>query len=218
MDDIGHQALLAVFICAGENQHLAYGRMMAQYRLNLTQFDTETTELHLVIEACQKLDTAIGQEAYLVSCFIEMSIWLIAEGVSNEAFGSQFRAIEIAPGQTGAADVKLSWHTYRNRLQVGIQQVDLRVGDRTANWNGFCPFRYILHKVPGCEGGTLRRPIHMQQSLWWTVFEHLFDPLGINSFTTKEQVTNRTKGPWNFACQQIEQCRRQEHGANPLLM
>src|SRR5437667_9790930 len=147
-----------------------------------------------------------------------MSIGLIAEGVSNEAFGCQFGTIEIVPGQTRATDVKLSWHSYWNRLQMGIQQVDLRIGDRTANRNGFCPFQYILHKVPGCEGGTLRRPIDMEQSLWGTMFEHLFDPLGINGFTAKEQVTHRTKGPWNFACQQVEQRRRQEHGTNPLFM
>src|SRR5437660_7923150 len=120
-----------------------------------------------------------------------MSIGLVAEGMSNEALGSQFGTIEIAPGQPRAANVKLSCHPYWNRLQMGIQQVDLCVGDRTANRNGFCPFRYILHKVPGCEGGTLRRAIHMQQSLWWTVFEHLFDPLGIDGFTAKKQVTHR---------------------------
>src|SRR5438105_11014541 len=130
-----------------------------------------------------------------------MSIRLVAERVSDEAFGGQFGTIEIVPGQTRAADVKLSWHAHRNRLQMGIQQVDLCVGDRTANRNSFRPFRNIMDRVPGCESGTLRRPIYMKQSLWWTVFEHLFNPLGINGFTTEEQVTHRTKGPWNFTCQ-----------------
>ena len=136
----------------------------------------------------------------------------------QKALGSQFRSVEIAPCQSRPADIEFSRDSDGHGLQIRVQQIHLRVGDRIANWDGRCFFRDLLYRVPGRERGTLRWAIYMQQSLWPTMVEHLFDPFGVDSFTAKEQVAHRTETRWNVACQLIEQCRGQEQDTDSLFL
>ena len=47
----------------------------------------------------------------------------------------QLRTVQITPRHSRPADVQLPSHTHRNWLPVNIQDVDLRVRDRTTNRN-----------------------------------------------------------------------------------
>jgi len=58
--------------------------MLAQYCLNLTQFDAEATELYLVVEAPVLTSTYMRQIAQEVTRVVETSVRIVAEGMVDE--------------------------------------------------------------------------------------------------------------------------------------
>jgi hypothetical protein len=56
---VGYQVLFTTLILVGNDQRLSHSRMLAENRFNLSQFDTKTTELDLVIEASEKVNASI---------------------------------------------------------------------------------------------------------------------------------------------------------------
>jgi PHP family Zn ribbon phosphoesterase len=55
------------------------------------------------------------------------------ERIYEESLGGQLGAIEVATGHAGTADVYLANGPDRDWLAAGVEQVDLRVRDRTAD-------------------------------------------------------------------------------------
>ena len=49
----------------------------------------------------------------------------------DEAFGGELGAIEVTAGDAGTADVELAGHADRDGVMVVVEDVDLRVGDRS---------------------------------------------------------------------------------------
>ena len=70
-DHIGHQPLDAGHVLARHHHRLPNGRMLAQHRFDLAQFDAEAANLHLMIDPAQILDVASRQEARQVARAIE---------------------------------------------------------------------------------------------------------------------------------------------------
>ena len=44
----------------------------------------------------------------------------------------------------------------------------------------------------------------MNQSLWRTILEHLFHPLGVDSLASKKKVLYRIEGLWAFASKLVK--------------
>src|SRR5438093_6003291 len=84
-----------------------------------------------MIHSTQKLNGPIVQITCQVPCLVKACPNLLAEGVPNEFLRSQLRAIQITPRQSHPTNTNFSWHTNRNGLQIGIEQIYLRVRDRT---------------------------------------------------------------------------------------
>src|SRR5437867_6105820 len=84
-----------------------------------------------MIHSTQKLNGPIVQITCQVPCLVKACPNLLAERVPNEFLRSQLRAIQITPRQSHPTNTKFSWHTNRNRLQIGIKQIYLRVRNRT---------------------------------------------------------------------------------------
>src|SRR5947209_1438011 len=103
---VGYQVLLTTLILVSYDQRLSHSGILAQNRFYLTQFDTKTTQFDLMVEAPQKVNTSIWQVAYQVSCLVELSTRLIAEGMGNELFLREFRAMKIASGQASATNIE----------------------------------------------------------------------------------------------------------------
>src|SRR5258705_213492 len=74
-----------------------------------------------------------------ISCSIETSTWFFAERIGDEAFGGQYWPIEISPGHTNPSQVYFGWHSDGHRLQIGIQQIHLYVGNGSANGGKYWP-------------------------------------------------------------------------------
>ena len=107
--------------------------MLAQDRLDLPQFDPETVDLDLVVHPAEKLDVAVGRVTGQIAGLVETSAGIIAERIWNEACSRQSGTVQVATGDPRATDVQLPRHTDRRWLQVPVQDVELRVDDRTAD-------------------------------------------------------------------------------------
>ncbi|MNJ19292.1 hypothetical protein D3C77_136120 [compost metagenome] len=129
--DIGHQ-LLAGEGFAGHHQGLAHPRVGAQACFDLAWLDTKTTDLDLVVDPSQVVKDAIGALAHQVAGAVQAPTGG-AERVGHKAFGSQSRALEIAPGQAVATQVELAANAGRHRVQVGVQDPDTARADAIAN-------------------------------------------------------------------------------------
>src|SRR5947208_7820906 len=83
-----------------------------------------------MVHASEQFDVAVGRPAGKVAGAIHSRVRLVAERVADEFFGGQLRTIEIAACQTVAADEQFAGHTNRNRLEITVENIKLRVGNR----------------------------------------------------------------------------------------
>ena len=59
-NEIGYEAFIARYVLTRQDYNFLNGRMLAQHRFYLTKFDTEATNLYLVVDTTEELDGAIG--------------------------------------------------------------------------------------------------------------------------------------------------------------
>ena len=87
-DHISHQALIAGHILTSHDHSLPHSRMLAEHGLDLTQFNTETANFHLVIHASKTLDGSVRSIAGKVASIVEACAWLMVERMTDKALGS----------------------------------------------------------------------------------------------------------------------------------
>jgi hypothetical protein len=97
-DAVRHQASIAGSVLPRYDDGLPYGLVVLQGRLDFSQFDAVAAELHLVIEAPEKLDVAVRQVTGQIPCLIKPRARIGTEGVWNESLGSQLWPIAIPLG------------------------------------------------------------------------------------------------------------------------
>src|SRR5258706_9644308 len=107
--------------------------MGAQSRLDLTKLDSKTANLHLKIQASQEFEVAVRAVPGQVAGLVEPCGWLRAERVANEFLGREFRPVAVAARQSGAANVQFARDPDGCELQLTVQQVNRRVGNRPSD-------------------------------------------------------------------------------------
>src|ERR1700755_3394679 len=127
--DVGDEPLVAVRLLACHDNTSFYRWMLVQNRFDFAWLDSITANLHLMVEASQKINSTVGQKAREVSRPIHASPRLNAERIGDEFFGGQVRASEIAARQTHASEMKLAGNTDRERSAAVVEQVCLRLAD-----------------------------------------------------------------------------------------
>ncbi len=85
---------------------------------------------------------AVGRKSRQITAAVHARTGLRVERVRQEAFGAQVRTIQITPGQAGTGDIQLACHADRYRVQVAVQHIQTRIGDRPAN-------RRCVRPLPG---------------------------------------------------------------------
>ena len=123
--DPGHQAIPA----EGDGGRLDLG-MRGQACLHLAGLDTEAADLHLVVEAAEKFQTAVRQVAGEVARAVEAGA-RGPERVGDEPLGGEIRPAEVAAGEPLAGHAQLSRHADRNRLQPVLQEMEPRSCERS---------------------------------------------------------------------------------------
>src|SRR5256885_14893383 len=101
--------------------------------LDLPQFNAEAADFDLVVDSPQKLDVSSRRVTGQVSGFIEPCVWLLAEGICNEALSRQVGVIEITTSQYLAPNMQFSCYPLWHRLTSLIQNIDGPIRQRTTN-------------------------------------------------------------------------------------
>src|SRR5260363_194532 len=131
--------------------------MLRQPRLDLPELDPEAADLHLEVVATEIGDRSVFKPAPEVPGPVQPRSRLAREPVLHEPLRGQLGTVQIAPRNARPADVDLARNTDRRRLAMLIQDVDLRVRNRTADMRS--EWRATTHSDPCRIGRRLRRPI-----------------------------------------------------------
>ncbi|CAB3635992.1 hypothetical protein LMG26696_01645 [Achromobacter pulmonis] len=122
---IGHQLIVAA------HHHGAADILVAGHGgLDLAQFDAEAAQLDLAVIAAQHHQLARLLEARQVAGAVQRAR---PERVGTELRRGLRRVLVVAARHAGATDAQLASEAGRHRRQVGIQHVQLRIGDGPAD-------------------------------------------------------------------------------------
>src|SRR5450830_1154399 len=130
---IGHQALVARDVFAGRDHGFVDGRVFGQAGVDLAQFDTETTDFHLVVVTTEVFDIAVWQVAAEVASAVHAGRGVLAERVLEETFGGQVVTVEVTSGYTSATDIDFTGYAQWDGLLLFVQQIELSIADRFAD-------------------------------------------------------------------------------------
>ena len=111
----------------------AHSRMVGKRVLDLLELDTVAPDLDLMVGAAEAFDRAVGAAAGEVAGPVQPRAFLARERIGQEALPVLRGIVDVAAAYTGAADAKLAGHADRQRLQVCIEHIELRVGQRRAD-------------------------------------------------------------------------------------
>src|SRR5215471_14445149 len=168
--------------------------MARQPRFYFSELDSETADLHLeVVTACE-LDRAVFKPAAEVAGLVHSHVVLWRERIGNESFSSQFRSIQVTLSYSSSADVQLSRHPNRHRLTISIQNINLRIADRSPKRNVHRSIRDVSHFVCYRKRSRLGWSITMYQRSISALFEHSRKRCRIVSFSTAHQVSESGQG------------------------
>ena len=123
---------MTIAVLARQHCRLIDQGMLAENRLNLAQFNPETTDLYLLVDSTEEVEVAVGQPAHQVTRAIDATA---IQGQSNEFILSQLRPIEISPSRTNATDIEFSGNSDGYWLPTPVQHVHFLVRQRRANRN-----------------------------------------------------------------------------------
>ena len=102
--------------------------MLLETIFNLTQFNTETANLHLVVRTAEELNTAVCPISCQISREVNALIWL--KGVLRETFSRQIWSVQVTTSHPFTANVKVSRDANRYRLKRVIQHIHIRIANR----------------------------------------------------------------------------------------
>ncbi len=129
---VGDQFLAARAVLAGDDDGLAHPRVGGDGGLDLAEFDPVAADLHLVVGPADELQGAVREAAGQVAGAVQPGAGR-AERVGDEALGGEVGPVEVAAGDSGAADVDLADDSDRHQPAVLVEQVDTEVGQRAAD-------------------------------------------------------------------------------------
>ncbi len=144
--EIGHKLLSAWLIFATQDDGISHGGMLINHGLDLAQLDTETAELDLMIEASNELNLSIRPVPAQVAGLVHPRSGL-AERIRPECSRRQFRPPVVSARDSRAGDEDFARHANRDWLQLSVENVNLRIGNRMSD---------RLLRVLASLGGILR--------------------------------------------------------------
>ena len=89
-----------------------------------------------MVTAPEKLVIAAGTITSAIAGSVEMCIRIVAERITNKSFCGQLGTVQITARHAVAADIEITMYADGHGLQVVIENIDLRIGDRPPDING----------------------------------------------------------------------------------
>ncbi|MNF33733.1 hypothetical protein D3C84_145550 [compost metagenome] len=158
--DVAHQLGTALPL-PGNHHGFANARMFQQSRLDLSEFDTQATQLDLMVDAADVVDHAIGAPARQVAGAVH-AIARGAEGVGDEALGGQAWTAQVTTRQVDSGDVQFAGNAHRHRLQLAVEDHQAGVGDGATDGHRV-PARLVDALPVADVDGRLGRTIEVVQ-------------------------------------------------------
>ncbi len=135
-NDIGCQLLTGGARSPRNDYRFRNQRMIGEGRFDRPEFDAHAADLHLRVDAAEKIDRAIVAPTREIAAAVHRCARLRRERIGNESFGREIGPPEIAQSDAGAAGVDFTGHADRNRPQLCVEDVDRCVRDRRPERNG----------------------------------------------------------------------------------
>ena len=157
--DPGHEDRLTrgrVFDSGGRRE--VHPGVLAENRVDLTEFDPETPDLDLEVAAAQEVQrpaAAPSAPSYEITGPVH-PLARRAERCRDEALGGQRGLADVAGGEGGTRQIQFTGHAGGNGMQAGIENCGGDTGDRTADGDrGVGPHRCRRCRPDGGLGGTV---------------------------------------------------------------
>jgi hypothetical protein len=93
-------------------------RVVTQTRFDLSEFDSESTDLDLMVVAAKIYQAAIWEESSQISSLVHPSIRSVRKWIRNEPLGRQCRPVQISTGDSGSTHMKFAYSSNWYRLVV----------------------------------------------------------------------------------------------------
>ena len=152
-----HGTRSAVF---GNHQAVSDRRMRRDYGLDLAEFDAVTADLDLLVGASDEFQLAGNVAADQVSRSIQSRAPV--EWVGDESLRGQPWAPQISARQLSAAEVQLTDHLGRHRLQLLVEHVGVDVAVRRADRHHTGAMRSRNPQVRRADHGLCRAVVVSQ--------------------------------------------------------
>src|SRR5262249_29259877 len=107
---VSHELSVARQILPGDDRGGRDRGMLGQDCLDLSGLDPEPADLDLLAEPAEELDLTIRTPADEVSRAVEAARWIGREGIGDEAFGGELRALPVSESDSISPDVQLPGH------------------------------------------------------------------------------------------------------------
>src|ERR1700736_4451604 len=104
--------------------------MAHECSFDFAQFDAHSTQFDLSIYSAQTLDVAIGSETAEIASLVQPRRLARGQRIGHESLRRQLRSVQVPACHPVAANVDLSYNIGGHRIQMRIQDVNLRVRDR----------------------------------------------------------------------------------------
>ncbi len=155
---VGDQPLVARLVLANHDDRVLDLFLAHQHRLDLAEFDPVAAQLDLVVESAEVVDGAVRPAPYEVAGAVQAVGEVGVEGVGDELLCRQLWPVDVAAGQSAAADAQFTGDAGRDRSALGVEDVHLGVGDRPADGDR------VVHDA-GAQGvdGGLAGAVHVPQ-------------------------------------------------------
>ena len=114
--EVGHEPPVPRSVLAGHHRGFLHPGMLGQRGLDLARLDAVATDLHLMVDAAQELEHAVGQPASEVAGPVHPGTRLGAERIRDEPLGGEVGPVQVAAAHLDPADVKLPRDSHRHRL------------------------------------------------------------------------------------------------------
>src|SRR6266850_288445 len=116
----------AVVRVAHDHNRVLDRGVFAYSGLNFAEFNAIATQLHLMVNASEKLNRAAGLITRQVAGSIHSRARIATKRIRNKLLCRQCLAIQVTASESGAAEVQLSRNAQRHWLKLRIKNIGRR--------------------------------------------------------------------------------------------
>src|SRR5690349_9552510 len=131
---IRNELSCATAILFGDDNSGAQVFMFAERALDLAKLDPVSVNLHLVVDASEKLNLSIAEVTCAIAGLVQ-TLTIRAEWIRNEFLRGRSRPIDVTTREPCAAEMQFPGNTGRHWAQFRIKDVGLNVSEWPAEWH-----------------------------------------------------------------------------------